>query len=66
MKGYYWNNDGLNDLFRVKYHEFIKQFNMAVYNRWGQQIFVTTNPQTGWDGSFKGIQQPAGAYTWTI
>jgi hypothetical protein len=28
--------------------------------------FATSNPQTGWDGSFKGIQQPAGAYTWTI
>ncbi len=60
------NNDGLNDLFRVKYPEFIKHFNMVVYNRWGQQIFATNNPQTGWDGSFKGIQQPAGAYTWTI
>ena len=60
------NNDGLNDFFRVKYPEFIKQFNMVVYNRWGQKIFATTNPQTGWDGSFKGIQQPASAYTWTI
>ena len=60
------NKDGLNDLFRVKYPEFIKEFNMIIYNRWGQEIFKTSNPATGWDGTYKGNPQVNGSYIWII
>jgi len=60
------NNDGLNDLFRVKYPGFIKSFKMTVYNRWGEKIFETTNALTGWNGKYKGLDQPMGNYIWII
>ena len=60
------NNDGLNDLFRVKYPEFIKDFHMIIYNRWGQEIFETNNPVIGWDGTYKSNPQGNGTYIWTI
>lgn len=60
------NKDGLNDLFRVKYPAFIKTFEMIVYNRFGQVIFKSNNPNIGWDGTFKSEDQPAGIYTWQI
>ena len=60
------NNDGLNDLFRLKYPGFIKIFKMVVYNRWGEKINETTNPLNGWDGKYKGILQPMGNYIWII
>jgi hypothetical protein len=37
-------------------------FSMVIYNRWGQQIFETTNPAEGWDGK----DAPAGVYSWVI
>jgi hypothetical protein len=35
---------------------------MAIYNRWGQLIFETTNPAEGWDGK----DAMAGIYSWVI
>lgn len=39
-----------------------KYFN--VYNRYGQLVFSTNIPSQGWDGTYKGKPQPAGAYVW--
>ncbi len=60
------NNDGHNDIFRVKYPEAIRTFRMNVFNRWGQLIFSSEDPYRGWDGNFKGQAQPAGTYVWMI
>ena len=35
-----------------------------IFNRWGQQVFMTTNAGLGWDGRVGGQEQPMGAYVW--
>ena len=41
----------------------IKEFRyLKIFNRYGQEIFYTTNAQVGWDGSFKGKAQSSGVY----
>lgn len=60
------NRDGVNDIFRVKYSSFIKYFSMQIFNKWGQLVFVTRNPQEGWNGKLKGVDQPIGSYVWII
>jgi SprB repeat/CHU_C Type IX secretion signal domain len=35
-----------------------------VINRWGQEIFSSAKFLEGWDGRFKGIDQPQGVYLW--
>jgi len=60
------NHDGNNDLFRIKYPDFIKTIDFTVFNRWGQKIFYTSNAATGWDGTINGQLQPAGDYLWVI
>ncbi|MCS3800469.1 gliding motility-associated C-terminal domain-containing protein [Niastella sp. OAS944] len=60
------NNDGLNDIFRIKHPWFIKEFHMAIFNRWGQKVFESHDPYKGWDGKWKGIDQPNGGYAWII
>jgi gliding motility-associated-like protein len=60
------NNDGLNDVFRVRYSEFIKEFDMVIYNRWGEKIFETKDPHNGWDGNLKSLPQNEGSYVWVI
>lgn len=60
------NHDGVNDVFRIKYPWFIKEFHMAIFNRWGEKVFESYDPYKGWDGKCKGIDQPAGGYVWVI
>lgn len=37
-----------------------------VYNRWGNLVFETKNPDLGWDGVYNGEQQPLGVYVYEI
>ena len=60
------NNDGINDVFRVKYPAFIKSFHMVIYNRFGERVFETTDKFAGWNGSYKGFPQQGGVYIWMI
>jgi gliding motility-associated-like protein len=60
------NNDGMNDIFRLKYPQFIKLFHMMVFNRFGEKVFETNNVNDGWDGKLKSIDQPAGVYVWML
>jgi gliding motility-associated-like protein len=60
------NADGLNDVFRVKDPGFIATIDLRVYNNFGELIFRTTDPRKGWDGNYKGQQQPNGNYAWQI
>lgn len=63
-KGFSPNGDGSNDkifprLVGVRTLTYFK-----VYNRWGQLIFMTTNENEGWDGTYKGVKQPMEGYVW--
>lgn len=57
------NNDGVNDVFRIL-NTNIKLLNLAIYNRWGEQVFYSTDIQDGWNGIYKGIPQPMGTFVW--
>ncbi|MCT4561797.1 MAG: PKD domain-containing protein [Crocinitomicaceae bacterium] len=37
-----------------------------VYNRWGELIFESKDPNVGWDGTFNNLPMQEGAYTWTL
>lgn len=58
--------DGKNDLFRAVLRCLVQSFEMKIFNRWGQIIFQTINPNEGWDGNFLGTQQPVGVYYYYI
>jgi gliding motility-associated-like protein len=64
--GFTPNNDGLNDVFRVKYPFAVKSFHMLVYNAWGEKVFETNKINEGWDGTFKGEPSMQGVYVWVI
>ncbi len=58
------NNDGRNDLFRIVNGYDIGEFHLVLFNRWGQKIFESANPQQGWDGIVGGKQADNGVYLW--
>ena len=54
------NNDGKNDCYRIKYWGTILELEFSIYNRWGERVFFTRNPNDCWDGRYKGeLQNPA-------
>lgn len=60
------NGDGINDIFKVLGTESVDRFEFAIYNRWGQLVFKTSDPLHGWDGTFHGIAQPQDAYVYDV
>ncbi|MGB3799205.1 MAG: gliding motility-associated C-terminal domain-containing protein [Lewinella sp.] len=56
------DSDGRNDLFRLFYNGTITDYTMIVYDRWGQKVFTSDDPQEGWDGTKEGTPQPADVY----
>jgi gliding motility-associated-like protein len=49
------NDDGKNDVLYVRGNN-ITNLYFAVYDRWGQKVFETTDVTKGWDGKFKGAR----------
>ncbi|MEY2830197.1 MAG: hypothetical protein RIQ33_2055 [Bacteroidota bacterium] len=61
------NGDGKNDNFFLLYKNFTKLNYFEVFNRWGEIVYSTTELTTlGWDGKFKGNEQPSGVYIFKI
>lgn len=59
------NGDGKNDVF-VVYGNYIQKLQMRVFNQWGEQVIMISNPKQGWDGRFKGKAQPVGVYVYVL
>ena len=59
------NDDGINDTFGVN-GEAIKECNMSIYNRWGEQLFSTADKNARWDGTFQGKKVASGSYVYKV
>jgi gliding motility-associated-like protein len=60
------NGDGMNDYFRPRYRGMISNFEISVYDRWGERVYYTTDPQIGWTGKKQGTYLPTGTYIWIM
>jgi gliding motility-associated-like protein len=59
------NDDDINDIFSVK-ASLINEFEITIFNRWGQQIYRSFDIDNGWDGSYGENLAPQGVYLYTI
>ncbi len=41
-------------------------YHLMIFNRWGEIIFESKNPEFGWDGTYQGRQMPIDAYVWLL
>ena len=60
------DKNGINDVFRIPPNVFLSLKDFSIYDRYGSVLFSTTDINKGWDGTFKGSRQPAGAYVYII
>ncbi|MFT4031345.1 MAG: gliding motility-associated C-terminal domain-containing protein [Siphonobacter sp.] len=61
------NGDGQNDdLHIVTKYVLDQDYELRIYNRWGELIFRTTDKNERWDGKYKGRDFPPQSYAWLI
>ncbi len=63
------NDDGNNDVFKgTGIFSGMKDFTMKIWNRWGEMIFESTDPNTGWNGKKynTGADSPQGVYLFVV
>ncbi len=59
------NDDGQNDVFKPRGTN-LYEFNMRIYDRWGNCVFESNDIETGWDGTFKGLPVNSGVFVYFI
>ncbi len=61
--GFSPNGDGKNDVYKITGIESFKDNSLAVFNRWGVEVFSISNYNNQWDGhSSNGDELPDGTY----
>ncbi|MBA2610415.1 MAG: gliding motility-associated C-terminal domain-containing protein [Bacteroidetes bacterium] len=59
------NGDGKNDILFVRGIK-VDEVYFAVYNRWGEKVFETTDKTKGWDGIYKSRAADVGVFGWYL
>lgn len=59
------NIDGITH-FGLLNKQLVKLISFRIFNRWGQEVFSTTDLSAGWDGLFNGKPAETGVYVWRV
>jgi len=60
------NGDGINDAFHITAGN-MKEFDLEIYNRWGEKIFESKSPNNDWTGtSDAGVKEAEGTYYYIL
>ena len=59
------NGDGVNDQLKIHY-KYITDFDLKIYNRWGEIIFESFDPEKMWDGRYKGQVMAPMMYAYVV
>ena len=57
--------DGLNDYFFGRFIGLMSA-RFYIFNRWGEEVFSSTNLNFVWDGTYEGLPVQVGTYTWYL
>ncbi len=60
------NNDGINDIWNIKYLDSYPNVIVEVFNRYGERVYYSIGYTTAWDGRYKGAELPVGTYYYII
>nr|MBA3900362.1 PKD domain-containing protein [Bacteroidota bacterium] len=63
--GRYYNNGMDNSVF-FPFADGVEEFNMQIFNRWGELIFESKDINIGWDGYYRGELCKQDVYVWKI
>lgn len=60
------NHDGLNDCFGISHWGLVYEIEFSIFNRAGQLLFRTTDPNGCWDGTYKAVMQGSEVFVYMV
>ncbi len=60
------NNDLKNEIYSLVTTQEFDNYELSIFNRWGDLIFITENINQGWDGTFNGVNCMNGVYAYKV
>lgn len=60
-----FNPNGLNKVFLPKMQG-VTEYNLLIFNRWGELLFESKSQEVGWDGYYKGVMSPPDVYIYKL
>ncbi len=60
------NEDNYHDLMGISNISYFPDFELEIYNKWGQKIHAQKGSYTPWDGKWNGIDLPDGTYYYIL
>jgi len=64
--GFTPNGDGVHDEWVIYGLNDFPDVVVQVYNRWGQEVFISKGGEIYWDGKYNGVDLPTAAYYYVI
>jgi gliding motility-associated-like protein len=65
--GFSPNGDGVNDTYGLGgLTQGVFQFQLTIYNRWGELVYTASDVNDRWDGTYKGKPVPQGVYVYVV
>jgi len=59
------NHDNTNDVFYFRSIS-VAEFEMQIFDRWGELLYTSNNIDQGWDGTYKGNPAQMDVYVWKV
>ena len=59
------NGDNKNDVWKVQ-GRCVKDFEVKVFDRWGEMVYESINQNEGWDGNFRGKAVDSDVYVYIL
>jgi gliding motility-associated-like protein len=60
------DGDGLNENFKPLSRCTLEKFELQIFNRWGEMIYKSSNPNASWNGKYKESNCPIGTYVYQL
>ena len=61
------NGDGINDIMELHATCLFRDFDLKIFNRWGEMMYHVAGPEVSWDGTtVNGQKLPSGVYVYAI
>lgn len=60
------NGDNVNDIFLPATSQILLEYELLIFDRWGQQLFFSNDVFKGWDGCYKGGSCKSDTYVYRV
>lgn len=60
------DGDEFNQQFLIKHDCIFNNYHIQIFNRWGESIWESYDPDSAWDATYLGKSVPSGTYTYSV